>query len=198
LHDGRVQNLTAVSLDLSTAAAKLTRGNASERECDDVARIVSSASNQARSAIRELRSLIIEIAPPDLDSGGLHDAVDRLLATARDTGLRTQLSIENIIDLPADSAALVYRVAQESLRNVLKHAHASSVIVRIAKQDGEVTLTVEDDGSGFTRDTLAQRRHEGHLGLALLEDRVREQGGTLTVRSAPGAGTSVQLRVADA
>ena len=80
---------------------------------------------------------------------------------------------------------------------MIKHAHASRLTVSLSHVAHTVTLEVVDDGSGFTVDELHQRRQEGHVGLALLEDRVSEAGGALQVASQPGVGTRVHLRIDD-
>ena len=197
LHDGPVQNLTAVSLNLGTMATRLSQPGGEPIDRTQVAGVMSTASDEARHAIRDLRSLIIEIAPPDLGAGGLVDALERLLVTARESGIQTEFHSFDHVELSADVTALVYRATQESVRNVIKHAHASHLTVSLSHVAHTVTLEVVDDGSGFTLDELHQRRQEGHVGLALLEDRVSEAGGALQVASQPGAGTRVHLRIDD-
>ena len=93
-----------------------------------------------------------------------------------------------------EATALVWRVAQEALRNATRHARATSVDISVTRSHGQVVLDVEDDGVGFDPDAVAPR---GHLGLRGLRDLAVEAGGRLTVTSAPGQGTHVHVEVGD-
>jgi signal transduction histidine kinase len=96
------------------------------------------------------------------------------------------------VSLPPETEAILFRAALESLRNVLRHADAGRVSVRVSSPDGHVTLDVEDDGRGFLVDDATR---DGHFGLRLLEDLARDTDGRLTVRSRPGEGTSIRLEI---
>src|SRR5439155_16705476 len=150
---------------------------------------------RSRTAIRELRSLILEVAPADLAHVGLAAAIDRLAATARDSGLMVRVHAGNVPSLSPDVNALIYRAAQEAIRNVIKHARASTLTINLVQHAGAVVLEVVDDGKGFDRDQLQRRRQQGHVGLSLLEDRVGRAGARLTIDSAGGRGTTVRLEV---
>jgi two-component system, NarL family, sensor kinase len=97
--------------------------------------------------------------------------------------------------LDPDTQALVYRVAQEAVRNVIAYADASAVSVEVDVVDSTARLLVVDDGRGFGPDVREQRRAEGHLGLSLVEELAHQAGGSLTVDSSEGAGTRVRLGV---
>jgi signal transduction histidine kinase len=108
--------------------------------------------------------------------------------------LRVGLDLERSpVDMPPDVAAGLYRIAQESLRNVVKHAGASTAMVRLARADGGVQLVVEDNGSGF--DTAAPRGVSANggsgMGLTSITERARQFGGRVAVQSRPGSGTRV-------
>ena len=90
---------------------------------------------------------------------------------------------------------MVFRAAQEAIRNVGSHAAARHVDISVAKMNGTVTLCVTDDGRGFDDGGLKARRAEGHMGLVMLRDLAEAAGGTLAITSAPGAGTTVELDV---
>ena len=90
---------------------------------------------------------------------------------------------------------LVFRAAQEAIRNAGSHAAARHVGIRVTQTNGTVSLRVTDDGRGFDDSDLRARRAEGHMGLAMLRDLAEAAGGTLSVTSAPGAGTTVELDV---
>ncbi len=184
LHDGAVQSLAGVSYSLSAAANDAP---------PNLAQILREAAAQTREGIRELRSLLVEIYPPELHRQGLEAALGDLLAPCASRGLDTTLRVEPEGELPEDVQALFFRAAQEALRNVVKHADAHKVEVAVESQNGRATLSVVDDGTGFDPE---QDPEGAHFGLRLLRDLVREIGGKLDLDSAPGRGTSVRLEVA--
>ena len=197
LHDGPVQNLTAVSLTLGSAAMRLSDPKRQEPTHDELVSVMQTASAESRTAIRELRTMIMEIAPPDLDRGGLEGALGRLITVAREHGLVARLETHASIEShPLDDLALVYRAAQESVRNVIKHARATSVTIRLTRDHGDLTLEVIDDGCGFSSEDLRRRQLNGHVGLSLLQERVSEAGATIAIISAPGSGTTIRLQLA--
>jgi two-component system NarL family sensor kinase len=196
LHDGPVQNLTAVSLTLGSAAMRLTNPERARPSHDELVTVMQTAAEESRTAIRELRTMIIEIAPPDLGRGGLGAALERLATIAREHGLQTVVDADGTArSLSMEEMVLIYRTAQESIRNVVKHAGASTMTVRLHRGPGMI-LEVIDDGQGFSPDQLARRQETGHMGLALLQERVKEAGATLTITSAPGHGTTIRLELA--
>jgi signal transduction histidine kinase len=100
-------------------------------------------------------------------------------------------------DLPIEVEQLVFRTAQEAIRNVASHAGAEHVGVEVTRNDGTLALRVSDDGRGFDQTALAARREQGHLGLVMLQDLVESAGGSLRITSHPGEGTSIELTVPD-
>ena len=109
--------------------------------------------------------------------------------------METTLDVEADLDLDADVEALVFRTAQEAVRNALAHAGAERIAVSVDRPDGRVRLVVADDGRGFDQRQAEHRRGEGHIGLSLLGDLAVSAGGTLAVDSEPGSGTRVTLEV---
>jgi signal transduction histidine kinase len=199
LHDGPVQNLTAVSLTLGSAAMRLSNPERPQPSHDELVAVMQTASEESRTAIRELRTMTREIAPPDLDRGGLGAALERLATIAREHALSVVVDVDACArTLSIENTALFYRTAQECMRNVVKHAHALKLLVRLAPTPRGVMLEVVDDGDGFSTDDLRRRRQDGHMGLTLLEERVAEAGATLDIRSSPGQGTCIRLRIARA
>ena len=182
LHDGVVQNLAGVSYSLSAAASTAP---------PDLAPTLDEAAAETRQGLRELRSLLVEIYPAELQREGLEGALEDLLAPCAAKGLRTHLEVDDG-ELPEEVERLFFRAAQEALRNVIKHADADRVDVEVARRDGTATLRVEDDGSGFV---VGERAAEAHFGLRVLADFVREVGGDLDIRSEPGRGTTVRVEV---
>jgi two-component system NarL family sensor kinase len=196
LHDGPVQNLTAVSLTLGSAAMRMTSPDRETPSHDELVSVMQTASHESRTAIRELRTMIMEIAPPDLDRGGISAALERLAAVAREHGVTADVDLAISTEgQPLDDVALIYRTAQEAMRNVIKHADAKHVAIRLSRSQGMVTLVITDDGCGFTPEDLKRRRQNGHVGLSLVEERVAEAGATIEIHSAPGHGTAVRLQL---
>lgn len=190
LHDGVVQDLAGVAFGLAPLAE-----DAARRGDEPSAGALRGAAEQLRGGVRSLRSLLVEIHPPSLETAGLEAALGDLLSPLAAAGVATSLEVDDGAARGSAQDALVYRVAREALRNVAEHAGASAVRVRAARVDGHVRLEVVDDGVGFDAPRRAARAEEGHVGLTLLEELVRGADGTLDVRSAPGEGTTVVLEV---
>jgi signal transduction histidine kinase len=190
LHDGVVQDVAGVAFGLAPLADDAARrGDAAE------ATALRASTERLRHGVRSLRTLLVEIHPPSLQTAGLEAVLGDLLSPLAADGVATALEVDDGAAAGTGNDPLVYRVAREALRNVADHADASSVRVAVTRVDGTVRLTVADDGRGFDADRRAARAEEGHVGLTLLEDLVGGAGGTLAVRSAPGAGTTVVLEV---
>lgn len=170
-----------------------------------------------RRALGEMRALLRELAPGGagadfssrelpapamviLHRHGLVEALLTELATAAAQGLGTHLEASTYERQSREREEMLLRVAQEALANVLKHAAARQVRVRLASLEGEVVLSLHDDGRGFdarsaVRAVGAQKRADGGMGLASMRDRIRGQFGELIVESAPGHGTTVEARL---
>jgi signal transduction histidine kinase len=190
LHDGVVQDLAGVAFGLAPLAE-----DAARRGDEASAGALRGAVDRLRGGVRSLRSLLVEIHPPSLETAGLEAALGDLLSPLAAAGVETALDVDDGAARGSSNDALVYRVAREALRNVGEHAGAASVRVDVSRVDGHVRLEVVDDGVGFDAERRAARAEEGHVGLTLLEDLVRGAGGSLEVRSAPGRGTTVALEV---
>jgi two-component system, NarL family, sensor kinase len=153
-------------------------------------------ASATRQSMRQLRSLLVELHPPNLHASGLEPALSDLCAPLRAHGVDCELDVETVPRLSPPGEELVFRAAQEALRNVLAHANATRTVIRLTQEQGRVILTVEDDGRGFTPDDVEQSRSDGHLGLSLLADRAMDLGGALDVDAEPGRGTRLRLEVA--
>jgi signal transduction histidine kinase len=187
LHDGVVQELTGVSLGLAALgrSEQISRGQ------------VLEASSAIRNSIKSLRSLLVEIYPPNLYEEGLESAVGDLLSGLAARGVDTELTVDlGEGELPRDVTALIYRTAQEALRNVATHSQARHVRVDLRVcNDQRVRLTVDDDGRGFSTEQVMHRETEGHVGLRSLADLVADMDGSLEARSMPGQGTTLVVDV---
>jgi two-component system, NarL family, sensor kinase len=188
LHDGTVQDLTAVSLALEVASRQLRRGQGV------AAQTLDQASAETRTSVRQLRTLFVDIYPNSLRDQGLEVALRDLIEPFDRRGIAATLTIPPDLRLPAETERLLYRVAREALRNVAAHARAHSVEVRVAAAGGTVSLFVRDDGSGFDGSAL-EGAAPGHLGLRLLRDLTQDAHGTFTVTSMPGSGTTVHVEL---
>jgi signal transduction histidine kinase len=189
LHDGVVQNLAGMAFDLSAEASQIKARPGSE----EIVELLERSAAATRGAMRDLRTLIIDLAPPTLRREGLQAALLEVLAEIKRKGTNTKLDLPENLRLRKDRAALIFRVAQEVLRNVASHAQAKNVIVELITEDGAAILSVQDDGKGFSAADVTRRRSEGHLGSSAIVDLAEEAGGTLTIDSEPGRGTLVVL-----
>ncbi|MFE2100671.1 MULTISPECIES: GAF domain-containing sensor histidine kinase [unclassified Streptomyces] len=188
LHDAVSQKLFSLRLTAQAAAALIDRDPARAKgELHQVAALAAEAAD-------ELRAAVVELRPAALDEDGL-------IAT-----LRTQIQVldrahsacvtfdsNGFRALPAAQEEALLRVAQEALHNALRHSGAEHVGVRVDRRGGGAVLRVSDDGSGF--DPQSVRSAGRHLGLVSMRDRASGVGGTLTVESAPGKGTTIELEV---
>lgn len=190
LHDGVVQGLAGASYTLSAAAERVE--GAGLPQDGGALRAVAGA---LRQWVRELRTLVLDITPPRLHEAGLKAALDDLLSTLPPRGVEVSLHTELDPSPPGEVETLVFRVVQEGVRNVVRHAHARHTDVEVRCRGGAVRVEVRDDGVGFSEQTRQLRRSQGHLGLDLLTDLVRSRGGRLTVRSAPGEGVRLLLEI---
>ncbi len=177
LHDGTVQHLAGLSFALAGMAAR-----AQAAGDDNTAAMLTDAAQTSRTSVRELRTLLVDIYPPNLEGSGLAPAIADLLARLG-PGITVESDLAELPDLDPRVRAALYRVARELIANIAKHAAATHVRVRLSQEEGTVMLTVADNGQGF--DPNSQR--EGHLGLRLVEDLMRSIGGRLDIASAPGA-----------
>lgn len=185
LHDGVVQQLAGTSFALSAAARDA-------RERPERARQLEGLAGGVRHSLRSLRSLLVEIYPPELKTAGLAAALDDLVAPATTAGVAVDVQVVDTSDLPDEIVALAWRVAQEAVRNAQRHAHPSRLAVIVTRDPQQAVLEVVDDGVGF-ESTVAPE--PGHFGLRALHDLVRDAGGELTVTSSLGRGTRVRLEV---
>ena len=188
LHDSVTQALYGVTLYAEAGARIAATG--------DSATVVShlrELQEMAQAALQEMRLLIFELRPPVLEEAGLRAALQtRLEGVEGRSNLHTEFIVEETSSLPAAVDQALYRIAQESLNNVLKHARARSVTVKLRQEVQTVILEITDDGIGFDP---AVAREQGGLGLLGIAERVAQIGGRLTLRSAPGAGTQVRVEV---
>lgn len=185
LHDETGQALTSILLGLH--AVEEAGGDAELRSA------VSEVRELVRSTLQDVRRLAVELRPKALDDFGLVAALERLADNfTEQTGIA--VAFESLLPaarLSPEIETALYRIVQESLTNIVKHAQAGSVSIVIGRKDDAVTVVVEDDGVGFDPD----RTREGGLGVIGMRERVALIGGRLTIESRPGAGTTFVAEV---
>jgi signal transduction histidine kinase len=184
LHDGVVQGLAGASFTLAAAADSAGAGDPA------AARAMRSAAADLRRWVRELRSLVVTIVPPALHAQGLQPSLTDLAATMEGRGIAVTVDADDVGLLDETTEALVYRAAQEGVRNVVRHAEATTVLLSVLRRGEEVVLTVRDDGRGRA-ETSRDARRRGSVGLDLLGRLVAAQGGRLAVDDVPGGGTEL-------
>jgi signal transduction histidine kinase len=189
LHDSVTQSL--YSLLLLTEGWRRTVSTDGKERVQDYLRRIGEITQQA---LKEMRLLIHELRPLALEEVGLHGALLRRLdAVEKRAGVDARILADDLVDLEPPVEEGLYRIAQEALNNALKHAEADSVVVHIGAENGHVLLEVTDDGCGFDP---AAVDGAGGMGLASMHERARALGGSLTITSAPEAGTTVRVTVA--
>jgi PAS domain S-box-containing protein len=188
LHDSVTQSLFSLTL-LAEAGRRLAGAGDLPRVQAHLARLGTTA----QQALKEMRLLVYQLRPLELETEGLVGALQqRLDAVERRAGVETRLLVEGVIRLPSSVEEELYRIAREALNNALKHAAATSVVVRIRIAGEQLELEVTDNGKGFDQDSVGDK---GGLGLVGIRERVERLGGTLTVESSSGHGTQVRVRV---
>ena len=194
LHDDVGQALTSVLLGLRLVEDSF---HGPHLDADDVRRRLGELRELVADGLRRARQLAFDLRPTVLDDIGLVPALQRL---KEDVATRTGLTVDfdpAALDaderLPPEIETAIYRVVQEALTNVVRHASASAASITLSARDGRMRVFIEDDGVGFDPD---QRPVRGHLGIKGMRERAELVGATLSLSSKPGAGTVVMLEVA--
>ncbi|HSP27870.1 MAG TPA: ATP-binding protein, partial [Ilumatobacteraceae bacterium] len=183
LHHGALQDLTGMVLDLDRPAPGGESTGVADR---------TEIAVRLRQAIGSLRTAMSAIYPSEQAVADVPTAISACL-DRMDPHLARHLAIDPLAVVRPEYRWLTIRVAQEAVWNVVVHARADSVTVGVRREGHHVVLTVQDDGIGF--DPELTRSQPDHMGLALLADMAAAAGATLTVASAPGAGTTVRLEI---
>jgi two-component system, NarL family, sensor kinase len=194
LHDGIVQDVSASALLVARAADAL-RDDPARGAPHEVAEGLGQAATALRESVGSLRSLLVEIYPPDLHRDDLPMALADLAGRLRPRGVDVRVAVAEDLEPSPATAALVLRTAQEALRNVAKHSRARTVTVTVERAGDGLVLEVVDDGVGFQLGPAVDEPTRGHLGLRLLADLAATDGAALWVRSTPGGGTGLRLEV---
>jgi signal transduction histidine kinase len=184
LHDSVVQDLAGTTFTVSAIA---------RAEADPDQRVaLEGAAGSLRDSMRGLRSLLVEIHPPGLLAEGLASALDDLIAPVSAGGVEVSVHVDDLGDTSETLVALLWRVAQEAVRNAVRHAGSTHLSVTVRRDRDVLVLEVVDDGVGFQPGELAD---PSSFGLRGLESLLNDHGGHLEVRSMPGQGTTVRAEV---
>lgn len=186
LHDSVSQALYGIALGARTAQAQL------ERDPAKLAEPLEYILSLAEAGLSEMRALIFELRPESLQNEGLVAAL-----TKQSDALRARYKLDVIArfdpepDIPLEAKEALYRIAQEAMHNVAKHAHATRLELSLRNTDGTLTLEIRDNGKGFD----PSRDFPGHLGLKSMPERAAQIGGTFRLESQPDAGTVITVTV---
>ena len=186
LHDSVSQTLYGISLGAQTAREAL------ESDPGEAIAPLEYVMSLAEAGLAEMRALIFELRPESLATEGLITALTKqvvVLRTRNKLTVDAQLGEEPALSL--ERKHTLYRIAREALHNIVKHAHASTVLLRLERQDDELVLEVRDDGRGFD----PAEPFPGHLGIRSMQERVARLGGTCSLASAPAQGTCLCVRI---
>jgi PAS domain S-box-containing protein len=192
LHDSVSQVLYGIGLGARTAGALLDRAVIAPELRSSLSEPLDYVLSLAEAGLAEMRALIFELRPDSLEREGLVAALSRQAAALRARHrlqVHTDLCEEPPLSFEAKEA--FYRIAQEALHNVAKHAQASRVDIQLCRRQGEIVLELADDGVGFD----PQAEYSGHMGLNSMRERAAQIGGTLEVESQAGQGSVVRLRI---
>jgi signal transduction histidine kinase len=185
IHDQLGQALTAIKIDLSSVIRELPKDK--KGRCESILELVDQT-------IQSVRRIASELRPAILDALGLVAAVEWAAEEFEvRTGIKCRLDLpqEDIV-IEQERATALFRILQETLTNVVRHAHATEVNVRLAKEEGRLTLNIRDNGKGIDAEQLSFSRSLGILGM---RERAWLLGGELDISGAPGKGTTVRVRI---
>ncbi len=183
IHDDPVQKMTAVGIQLDVLCRRIAEPEAQEA--------LDALGELVRLSIGRLRQLLFELRPPAVERGGLADAIRRLGEDLGEAGVELRVEDRLAAEPSSETSVNAYRIVQEALANIRKHARASRAAVTLETREGSVWIHVEDDGVGITLERLADPVL-GHIGIDGMRERAQLAGGWCTIHGSPGEGTTVE------
>jgi signal transduction histidine kinase len=189
LHDSVTQTMYSLSL-YANATQKALQREKIEKALENL----DELQKMVREAMLDLRLLIFELHPPILQKEGLVTAIKtRMDSVEARSGIRTEFNVYNEKRLPVDIETELYRITQEALTNVVKHAKADHVSLSMHYYQDKFKLKVQDNGIGFDSSEASK---SGGLGLKNIQERVQRMNGTITLESVPQTGTTMDITIA--
>jgi signal transduction histidine kinase len=190
IHDGLCQNLLIIN-------SRAALGLGSETDPVGVSLQLREISKVCQIAIQEARQIAHELGPPHLESTGLTEALEVMMDRVADsTGLKLERKLESVDELfSSESGSSFFRIVQEALNNVMKHADAASASVELIRDVSHIQLVVQDNGRGFKSAAGNAGRRGRGSGLSGIAERVRILQGTLSIESDAGSGTRLTVRI---
>lgn len=184
IHDGVLQQLGATAIRLELAQARVE-----QRDFDTASEIISDGADEIRFCARELRSLLMELRPQVLDDNGLNSALIELGRHVEDVEVTVSSDVPD--DLGNEFSITIFRIVQEALTNIQKHAHAKSARVDVSLRDNQIAIEIVDDGIGFEGAVTGPSAEGSHLGLLGMRERARMFGGNFSIAGSSGGGTEI-------
>lgn len=184
IHDGVLQQLGATAIRLELAQARVE-----QRDFDTASSIIADGANEIRFCARELRALLMELRPQVLDDNGLNSALIELGRHVE--GVEVSVSSDVPDDLGNEFSITIFRIVQEALTNIQKHAHAHTAKVDVSMRDRQIAIEITDDGIGFEGAVTGPSAEGSHLGLLGMRERSRMFGGSFSIAGSSGGGTEI-------
>jgi signal transduction histidine kinase len=185
IHDGVLQQLGATAIRLELAQARVEHGDFATARA-----IIEDGANEIRSCARELRALLMELRPQVLDDIGLSAALKELGQHIKDVDIRVTTNVPD--DLGNEYSITIFRIVQEALTNIEKHAHARHAEVSVTLEQRSIDIEVRDDGIGYEAAVTGPSAEGSHLGLLGMRERARMLGGRFSIEGGPGRGTLIR------
>ena len=188
LHDSVTQSLYSANLFAEAGQKILAVG-----DMQGTSHYLDRIRSTTQQALKEMRLFLYELRPPNVVEDGLVDALQKRLDTVeKRAGIEASLLLDGSINFPDQVSDQFYRISQEALNNIIKHAQADEITVHLKGKDGIMQLEIVDNGRGFE---LAEASKNGGLGLKIMQERANQINGQLTIKTAPNQGTIVKVKV---
>lgn len=185
LHDSVTQVFYGIELNINIARTLIKRQEIAQTE-----EVLTEVLKLAEAGLTEMRALLLELRPEALESEGLVAALKKHIATLQlRHGLKVEASLDQEPQIELAAKEALYRIGQEAIQNIIKHARASLVRIQLNRVDDYLSLVIEDNGRGFDPGIS----FPGHLGLISMRERVAKLGGNIEIKSQPGQGTVISV-----
>jgi signal transduction histidine kinase len=184
IHDGVLQQLGATAIRLELAQSRVE-----QRDFDTASSIIADGANEIRYCARELRSLLMELRPQVLDDNGLNAALSELGRHVDEVDVTVTSDVPD--ELSSEFSITIFRIVQEALTNIQKHARASHATVDVKLLGDSIAIDIGDDGIGYEGAVTGPSAEGSHLGLLGMRERARMFGGSFSIAGASGGGTEI-------